>query len=294
MLNLSNINTIKDVLTRHGFTFSKTLGQNFLVNPGICPKIAELGGAAPDSGVIEIGTGIGVLTAELCSRAKKVVAVEIDKRLMPVLDETLAGFDNLKIINDDILKVDLKKLIKEEFPDTPVSVCANLPYYITSPIIMSLLESRLPIKSITVMVQKEAAKRICALPGTRDVGAVSIAVRYYSEPKLLFEVKRGSFMPSPNVDSAVIRLDVREAPAGKKPVFGIAPADEQFFFKFVKAAFSMRRKTLVNAAAGGLSVGKDIVAQSLSDCEISQSARAEQLSMEQFIAVSNALYGKIN
>lgn len=286
MQNLSNINTIKDILHRHGFTFSKSLGQNFLVNPGICPKIAEQGNAQKGFGVIEIGTGIGVLTAELCKRADKVVAIEIDDRLMPVLEETMAEFDNFKVINQDVLKVDLHALIKEEFGDMPVSVCANLPYYITSPIIMSLLESRLPIKSITVMVQKEAAKRICAMPATRDVGAVSIAVRYFSEPKQLFTVSRGSFMPAPNVDSAVIRLDVREqTPSGVE--------DEAFFFKFVRAAFSMRRKTIVNAVSNSLGISKAVVIETLNACNISETSRAEQLTMEQFIELSNDLKNRI-
>ena len=210
MDNLSNIGTIKDILNRHGFAFSKSLGQNFLINPSVCPRIAEEGNARKGFGIIEIGTGIGVLTAELAKRADKVVAVEIDTRLEPVLKETLAEFSNVQVIYQDVLKVDLRELIAQEFAGLEVAVCANLPYYITSPIIMSLLEARLPIKSITVMVQKEAAVRICAEPGTRDVGAVSLAVRYFSTPKLLFHVSRGSFMPAPNVDSCVIRLDVKE------------------------------------------------------------------------------------
>ena len=282
-MNLSNINTIRDVLTRHGFTFSKSLGQNFLINPGICPKIAEMGGAQKGCGVIEIGTGIGVLTAELLKRANKVVAVEIDSRLIPVIQETLSGYDNLKIINDDILKVDIRKLIAEEFSGMPVYICANLPYYITSPIIMSVLEARLPVKALTVMVQKEAAKRICALPATRDVGAVSIAVRYFSDPRVLFSVSRGSFMPSPNVDSAVIRLDIKQdTPKGV--------SDEKFFFKFVRAAFSMRRKTLVNAVSNGLKIDKKIVLEALSAENINLAARAEQLTMEQFIALSGRIF----
>ena len=178
MENLSNISVIRDVLTRHGFSFSKGLGQNFLINPTVCPRMAESGNAQPGWGMIEIGAGVGVLTAELARRADKVVCIEIDSRLLPILDETLAEFDNIKIVNEDVLKVDLHKLIREEFAGMPVAVCANLPYYITSPIIMSLLEARLPIVSLTVMVQKEAAQRLCAAPGSREVGAVSIAVQY--------------------------------------------------------------------------------------------------------------------
>lgn len=211
MENLSNIGTIKDVFARHGFSFSKTLGQNFLVNPTVCPKIAEMGNAREGFGIIEIGTGIGVLTHELAKRADKVVAVEIGERLLPILKETLAEHDNVKVINADVMKIDLHKLIDDEFKGMKVAVCANLPYYITSPIIMTLLESRIPVESITVMVQKEAGTRICAELGTREVGAVTVAVRYFSTPKLLFNVSRGSFMPAPNVDSCVIRLDLNHS-----------------------------------------------------------------------------------
>ena len=282
MDNLSNIGTIKDILSRHGFTFSKSLGQNFLVNPSVCPRIAEMGNAKKGFGVIEIGTGIGVLTNELAKRADKVVAVEIDTRLMPVLEETLSEHDNIKIINDDVLKVDLKKLIADEFQGLDVAVCANLPYYITSPIIMSLLEQRLPVKSITVMVQKEAASRLCANLGTRDAGAVTVAVSYYSEPKVLFNVSRGSFMPAPNVDSCVIRLDIKE-----KTPEGVT--DEEFFFKTVRAAFSQRRKTLVNSAASGLSVDKGLVSRALEDSGLPLTVRPEQLAMEQFVLFSENL-----
>ena len=279
---LSNISTIKDILTRHGFTFSKGLGQNFLVNPTVCPKMAEMGGAKKGRGMLEIGAGIGVLTKELAERCDKVVCVEIDERLLPILDETLADYDNIKIINQDVMKTDLKRLIAEEFGDMGVSVCANLPYYITSPIIMKILEDNLPIDSLTVMVQKEAAVRICAEPGTRDVGAVSIAVRFYSEPKILFPVKRGSFMPSPDVDSAVIRLDIR-----KEPPFRVD--DEKKFFKLVRGAFSQRRKTLPNTLSSSLGMTKDEVRELLAKANIKETARAEELSMEEFCRLSNLL-----
>lgn len=280
MENLTNISVVRDILSRHGFTFSKALGQNFIVNPAICPRIAEEGGAKSGCGVIEIGTGIGVLTAELAKRADKVVAIEIDTRLMPVLAETLSEFDNVKIINDDVLKVDLKKIIEEEFGDKDVYVCANLPYYITSPIIMSLLENRLPIKAITVMVQKEAATRLCAELGSRDVGAVTVAVRYYSEPKLLFNVSRGSFMPSPNVDSAVIRLDIKN---------NRLVDDEQHFFKVVRGAFSQRRKTLANSLSSSLSVDKQVVTEAIVSAGLQENVRPEQLSMEDFINVAKSV-----
>ena len=282
MDGLSNIGVIKDILSRHGFTFSKALGQNFLVNPTVCPRIAEMGGAKPGVGIIEIGTGIGVLTNELCKRADKVVAVEIDERLKPVLDETLAEYDNFKLIISDVLKVDLGKLIKEEFEGLEVAVCANLPYYITSPIIMSLLESRLPIKSVTVMVQKEAGTRLLAKVGSRDMGAVTVAVNYFSEPGLLVNVSRGSFMPSPNVDSCVIRFDIREnTPEGV--------TDEGFFFKTVRAAFSQRRKTLSNSVSSGLSVDKSVVGKAIAECSLPESCRPESLSMAQLISFSEAL-----
>ena len=286
MDNLSNIGTIKDILNRHGFAFSKSLGQNFLINPSVCPRIAEEGNARKGFGIIEIGTGIGVLTAELAKRADKVVAVEIDTRLEPVLKETLAEFSNVHVIYQDVLKVDLRELIAQEFAGLEVAVCANLPYYITSPIIMSLLEARLPIKSITVMVQKEAAVRICAEPGTRDVGAVSLAVRYFSTPKLLFHVSRGSFMPAPNVDSCVIRLDVKE----KTPE---QVRDEKFFFRLVRAGFSQRRKTLVNPVSSGLGVSKETVREALEELNIKPTVRAEELTMEQFILLSNRLSERI-
>lgn len=279
MENLSNISVIRDVLSRHGFSFSKGLGQNFLINPTVCPRMAEMGNAKPGWGIIEIGAGVGVLTAELARRADKVVCIEIDSRLLPVLDETLAEFDNIKIVNEDVLKVDLHKLIEQEFAGMPVAVCANLPYYITSPIIMNLLEAHLPIASLTVMVQKEAAARLCAEPGSREVGAVSIAVRYYSEPKILFQVSRGSFLPAPDVDSTVIRLDVRDHPP-------VEVGSEEQFFKVVRAAFSQRRKTLPNTLSAGLVIPKAQAIEMLEKAGIPTNLRAEQLTLDQFALLS--------
>lgn len=282
MENLSNIGVIKDLMNRYGFNFSKSLGQNFLINPSVCPRIAELGNANENFGIIEIGTGFGVLTCELAKRAKKVVAIEIDSRLIPVLNETLAEYDNVKIINEDVLKVDLNKLIQEEFKGLDAAVCANLPYYLTSPIIMTLLEKRLPIKSITVMVQKEAGERLCAKLGTREAGAITVAINYFATAKRLFEVKRGSFMPPPNVDSCVIRLDIKdETPEGI--------SDEEFFFKTVKAAFSQRRKTLANAVSSYFSISKDEVFKAIKEAGLKDSVRPEQMLMEDFIAFSNSL-----
>jgi 16S rRNA (adenine1518-N6/adenine1519-N6)-dimethyltransferase len=282
-MNLSDITTIKSVLSRHGFNFSKSLGQNFLINPEVCPQMAEVCGAGENVGVLEIGPGVGVLTAELAKRADKVVAVELDKRLLPVLSETLAGFDNVKIIQDDILKTDINKLIAEEFPDMDVVVCANLPYYITSPVIMRFLEERLPVRAITVMVQKEAAERLCALPGCRACGAVSAAVQYFSEPEILFQVSHTSFLPQPKVDSTVIQLAVRKEPA-------IQINSEKNFFKTVKAAFGQRRKTVLNSTAAGLSLGKEEVTAALERAGIAPISRAEQLTMEQLAALSNELF----
>ena len=282
MSNLSDITTVREILSRHGFRFSKSLGQNFLINPTVCPRMASFSGADEQSGVLEIGPGIGVLTCELLKRAKKVVAVELDKRLLPVLDETLKGFDNLKIIHGDALKIDLRQLLSEEFEGMPVSVCANLPYYITSPVIMRLLEEQLPIMALTVMVQKEAADRICAVPGERAAGALSVAVHYYAEPQLLFKVSRGSFMPAPNVDSAVIRLNIRQTPA-------VSVGDERFFFSVVRAAFGQRRKTAANAIAAGLGLPKNMVLHTLEHVHLLPAVRAEQMTMEQFADLSNAL-----
>ncbi len=282
MDNLSNIGVIKEIFEKHNFSFSKQLGQNFLINPSVCPKIAEMGNAKKGFGVIEIGTGIGVLTNELAKRADKVVAIEIDDRLMPVLKDTLSEYNNVKIINADVMKTDLHKLIEEEFKGLDVAVCANLPYYITSPIIMMLLEERLPIKSVTVMVQKEAGKRLCSPMGTREMGAVTVAVNYFSSPKILFNVSRGSFMPAPNVDSCVVRFDINE-----KTPDGVT--DEKFFFKTVRGAFAQRRKTLLNSVSASMGIEKSKVSEAISQTGLSQSVRPEQLSMNEFIDFSENL-----
>jgi 16S rRNA (adenine1518-N6/adenine1519-N6)-dimethyltransferase len=285
MSELSNISVIRSVLERHGFRFSKALGQNFLVNPSVCPRMAAQSGAGPGVGVLEIGPGIGVLTRELSALAEKVVSIELDERLLPVLEETLSGYGNVKIVHGDVMKVDLKRLLNEEFSGMEIVVCANLPYYITSPVIMRLLEEKLPIRALTVMVQKEAADRLCAQPGTRACGAVSMAVQYYAEPEILFQVSRGSFLPPPNVDSSVIRLQLRREPP-------VSLWDEKLFFRLVKAAFGQRRKTVLNSAAAGLSLEKSRVEAACREAGIVPSARAEQLSLEEFAALSNALAEK--
>ena len=282
MLELTDSGTIKALLARHGFHFSKALGQNFIVNPSVCPRMADESGIDSESGVIEIGAGIGVLTAELAKRAKKVVCIELDSKLLPILDETLADFDNIEIINADVLKTDLAALIDEKFSGMPVYVCANLPYYITSPVIMTLLESRLPLKAVTVMVQREAAQRLCAPVGSRLSGAVTVAVDYYAEARKLFDVSAGSFMPAPKVDSSVIRLDIREKP-------GIEVSDEKLFFSMVHAAFGQRRKTASNSISSGTGIPKAVVAEAIERCGFPPAVRAESMTAEQLAALCEAL-----
>lgn len=278
-MRLTDIKEIKRLFEMSGFSFSKSLGQNFLINPAVCPKIAELGGCQKGVCALEIGTGVGVLTRELAQRCDKVVAVEIDRRLEPVLEETLADLDNVEVIFADFMEIDAARLIREKFGDAETVVCANLPYYITSPVIMRVLESRLPISAMTVMVQKEAADRICAQPGTRECGAISLAVSYYSEPKMLFRVNRGSFMPAPNVDSAVIRLDIKRE-------LSLAPDMEKRLFRIIRAAFSQRRKQLVNPLSAELGKSKAEVAELLAGCGIKPTARAEELTLEEFIGIA--------
>ena len=283
MKNLSDINVIKSVMTRHGVTFNKGLGQNFLVDPEVCPAMAEAAELDENTCAIEIGPGVGVLTAELAKRAGKVLSFEVDDRLLPVLKETLAEFNNVEIINQDVMKADLKGIIEEKCKGMDIVVCANLPYYITSPIIMLLLESRLPLKSITVMVQKEAADRLCAEVGSRDGGAVTVAVNYYAESEKLFFVPRDSFLPPPKVNSEVIRLTVRENPP-------VSVKNEADFFKTVKAAFSQRRKTAENSLSSGTGIKKDVIAKALSDAGLEKTVRAEKMTMEDFARLSDLLF----
>lgn len=284
MSKLSDISYIKELMNNHGVNFSKALGQNFLVNPTVCPRMAENAGA--EDGVIEVGAGVGVLTYELSQLSPKVVCIELDKRLLPLLDESLKECDNVKIVNADVMKIDLKQLIEDEFEGKEVSVCANLPYYITSPVIMRFLEEKLPIKYITVMVQKEAADRICAEPGKRECGAISAAVRYYCEPEILFQVGKGSFMPSPKVDSTVIRLKLhKEAP--------FVVDSEKIYFRMVKAVFGQRRKNLLNSLSNGMGISKDMIKNALKNAEIAENLRGEALSFEDLCRLSNELYKEI-
>lgn len=281
-MNLSDAKTIESILRKNGFSFKKSLGQNFLINPDVCPAMAEAA-CHSNMGALEIGPGIGVLTSELSKVAKRVVAIELDERLKKILPETLADCDNVEVIYGDAMKLNLHQIIKEKFKDCEeVCVCANLPYYITSPIVMMLLESKLPIKNITVMVQKEAAERLCAEIGSREAGAVSVAVNYYAKPEILFEVDRYSFMPPPNVESAVIKLNIRKEPP-------IKVIDEKKFFSLVKSCFAQRRKTLVNTVANTSSFSKEKIRNALIELGISETVRAEQLNMEQLANLSNKL-----
>lgn len=282
MPNLTDVSVIKDLCARHGFSLSKGFGQNFIVNPGICPKIVQAAGIDRSYGVLEVGPGIGVLTRELAAAASKVAAVEIDTRLPALLAETLAECSNVEIVQGDVLKTDLHALIAEKFAGLQVAVCANLPYYITSPILMKLLEERLPVKHITVMVQKEAAERITALPGTRAAGAISYAVHYYAEPQLLFSVLPGSFYPPPKVTSAVIQLVLRDRPAVDTP-------DEAGLFRLIRAAFGQRRKAAANSIAAGLGIPKAQVTAALEAAGLPPLVRPEQLTLEQFAALQSRL-----
>lgn len=287
-MNLCDMNTVKKILSKHGFTFSKALGQNFLINSEVCPAMARSLNADSKTGVIEVGAGVGVLTKELCAVAHKVVCIELDKRLLPVLDETLGDCDNLEIVNDDIMKIDLHKLIEEKFDDcTSVKVCANLPYYITSPVIMTLLESELAIDEIVVMVQKEAGERLCAQVGTRQAGAVTVAVNYYAESEILFDVLRDSFMPSPNVDSVVIKLTLRKHPQ-------LEITDKKRFFSVVRGAFSQRRKTALNSISNTLGISKEKLLSVFNTLSIDTGVRAEKLSMENFADISKMIWSDEN
>lgn len=279
-MDLTSPRTIKEIAEKFGFGFSKGLGQNFLLDEAVLDKIADA--AEIDGGVLEIGPGFGVLTKRLCETGKKVVSVEIDKRLIPVLDYTLSEFDNVKIVEKDIMKTDVRALIAEEFGGEKISVAANLPYYITTPIITKLIEEKLPLKNIVVMVQKEVAQRIAAEPGGKDYGAISVLCQYYTEPSLVTVVPAGSFYPAPKVDSAVLRMRVLDKPA-------VTVANEKLFFKTVKAAFAQRRKTLLNCIASGFGLDKQAVAEVLESVGIDPRVRGEKLNLAEFARISDAL-----
>lgn len=281
-MRLTNISTVRELMERHGIKFQKKFGQNFLVNPEVPYRIAEECGATENDCVLEIGPGIGTLTQELASVAKKVVAVEIDTGLIPVLEETLAEFDNVEVINQDIMKTDVKELFEEKLGQGDVYVCANLPYYITTPILMLLLESRLPFKKMTFMVQKEVADRLCATPKDSDYGAVTASVSYYGEVKKLFNVSAGNFMPAPKVDSAVIQITLYDKPL-------VELLDEKLFFSVIRAAFEQRRKTLVNALNGKVGIGKDKITEAIENVGLDVNVRGERLGIKEFAALSDVI-----
>ena len=281
-MDLCNLSVIKSVMAEAGITFRKEFGQNFLTNRIIPEDIADNCTNDPNSLIIEIGPGIGCLTAELASRYKKVVAIEIDKGLIPVLGKTLEEFDNITVINEDVMKVDLRKLVDEYSEGMPVSVCANLPYYITTPILMYLLESGVEFSSITVMVQNEVATRLVAKAGSSDYGAITAILGYYGSVKKLFKVSAGCFIPAPKVDSAVIRIDLYK----EKPY---NPKNEKLFRNTITAAFEMRRKTLQNALSAKLGFSKELIAKALAEIGHDENVRGERLSTEDFVKLSDYL-----
>jgi 16S rRNA (adenine1518-N6/adenine1519-N6)-dimethyltransferase len=284
VMHLGNPTNTIAVLNRYGFSFQKKFGQNFLIDENVVEKIVREAGVTKDDFVLEIGPGIGTMTQILCENAREVVAVEIDKKLIPILTEdTLAAYDNVTVINEDILKVDIAKLANERNGGRPIKVVANLPYYITTPIIMGLFESHVPLESITVMVQKEVADRMQVGPGTKDYGALSLAVQYYANPKLVLTVPASCFMPRPNVDSAVIRLTRYEEPP-------VDVKNEKLMFQLIRAAFNQRRKTLVNSIGNsGLAVTKEQAVNAIAECAFSPTVRGEALTLEQFAMLANKL-----
>ena len=285
MATLGNPTNTIAILQKYNFNFQKKFGQNFLIDSNILENIIEAANVTKQDCVLEIGPGIGTMTQYLCENAREVVAVEIDKKLIPILEnDTLAPYDNISIINEDILKVDINKIVQEKNNGKPVKVVANLPYYITTPIIMGLFESHVPLESITIMVQKEVAERMQVGPGTKDYGALSLAVQYYAKPELMFIVPAGCFMPRPNVDSAVIRLTRHTNPP-------VTVKDENKMFNIIRAAFNQRRKTLVNSLnnAAGINVTKAAVADALDKMGISQTIRGEALTLEQFALLSDLI-----
>lgn len=279
-MELTSVKVINEIKNKFGFEFKKGLGQNFLTDKSVLEDIANA--AKPGSGVLEIGPGFGVLTKELSENFEKVVSIEIDSRLMEVLDYTLSDCDNVKIINDDVMKCNLESIIKNEFGDEKISIAANLPYYITTPIITSLIEKKLNVSCIVVMIQKEVAERLCAKPGTKDYGAISVLCGYYTEPEIITNVSAGKFIPPPKVDSAVVRMKIREAPR-------VRVSDESLFFKTVKAAFAQRRKTLLNCLSAAFPYGKSEITERMLKAGIEPNRRGETLSIEEFAVLSELL-----
>lgn len=272
---------VKYIIEKYGFRFSKSLGQNFLIDGNLVRNIVKGANITKDDYVLEIGPGIGTLTEELSLNAKKVVAIELDDTLIPVLDETLDKYDNVEIIHGDVLKVDLKKIIAEKLDGGPIKIVANLPYYVTTPIIGKLLEESLNIDSIIVMVQKEVAERMAAGPGSKTYGSLSVFVNYYSNPEIILRVPKTVFMPQPKIDSAIIKLNIKD---------DLPDIDREKFFNVVKAGFSKRRKTIVNSLSSyGFDIEKDTIRQALEKANIKETERAENLSIEDFINISTIL-----
>lgn len=287
-MDLCNLSVIKSLMAESGITFRKEFGQNFLTNRIIPEDIADNCTDNPESLIIEIGPGIGCLTAELASRYRRVVAIEIDKGLIPILDKTLAEFDNVTVINADVMKIDIQSIVDQYGNGMPVSVCANLPYYITTPILMYLLESGVKFSTITVMVQNEVAARLSAPAGSSDYGAITAVLGYYGTVRKLFKVSRGCFIPAPNVDSAVVRIDLY-----KEPLYN--PKNEKLFRNTIKAAFEMRRKTLQNALSAKLGYPKDFITEAILSLGHPENVRGERLNTEEFVKLSDYLndYKKI-
>ena len=284
MANLGIPQNTIEVLQKYNFNFQKKFGQNFLIDTSVLDRIINAAEITKEDCVLEIGPGIGTMTQYLAERAGEVVAVEIDKNLIPILEDTLSAYDNVTVINDDILKVDVNKIVEEKNGGRPIKVVANLPYYITTPIIMGLFENHVPLKSITIMVQKEVADRMQVGPGTKDYGALSLAVQYYASPKIVANVPPNCFIPRPNVGSAVIRLTRYEEPP-------VQVDDEKKMFAIIRASFNQRRKTLVNGLGNApeLKISKERVAEVLEQMNLSPTIRGEALTLEQFAALSNLL-----
>ncbi len=280
--HLGNPTNTREIIDKYGFMFQKRFGQNFLIDGNVVEKIVREAGVTKDDFVLEIGPGIGTMTQLLCENAREVAAVEIDTNLIPILKETLAPYDNVTVINEDILKVDIPALAQEKNGGRPIKVVANLPYYITTPIIMGLFESHVPIDSITIMVQREVADRMQVGPGTKDYGALSLAVQYYAKPEIVLNVPPTCFMPRPNVGSAVIRLKKHET-------CPVEVDDAEFMFKLIRASFNQRRKTLANGLSNSseLTLSKDRIAAAIEALGVSPSIRGEALTLAQFAQLSN-------
>lgn len=289
MATLGNPKETIEILNKYHFIFQKKFGQNFLIDTHVLDKIIRAAEITKDDLVLEIGPGIGTLTQYLCEAAREVIAVEIDRNLLPILEDTLSAYDNVTVINEDVLKLDINQLVKERNNNKPIKIVANLPYYITTPIIMGLFEAHVPLENITVMVQKEVADRMQSGPGSKDYGALSLAVQYYARPYIAANVPPNCFMPRPNVGSAVIRLSLHE----EKPV---NLKDERLMFQMIRASFNQRRKTLVNGLNNNpeIHLPKDIIAQAIEELGVSPTIRGEALTLEDFASLSNIIYEKIH